>query len=198
VWQAIHAELAPYGFTVVAVALDEPDAAREWMDASGATYPLLVDRDHLVAERYGIVNVPSAVWIDEDDRIVRPPAITPADDRFRSFTNIDSSVHHALLRRWVRDGVRPLDEDAVRANQQAPTGAEQRARVERRLGAWLHRAGHTGAAERHFAAADALAPMDWTIRRGSMPLRGADPFGPEFFAFFQEWEAAGRPGYGAG
>jgi hypothetical protein len=196
VWQAIHAELAPHGFTVVAVALDEPDAAREWIEAAGATYPTLIDRDHLVAERYGLVNIPSAVWIDEDDRIVRPAAITPADDRFRSFTHIDSAVHHEKLRAWVRDGVRPLDEDAARARQLAPTAVEQLARAERRLGAWLRRAGHTEAAERHLRAADALAPMDWTIRRGSMPLRGGDPFGPEFFAFFQEWEAAGRPGYG--
>lgn len=196
-WQRLHAELAPFGFTVVAVALDEPEPAREWVEAAGATYPTLVDRDHLVAERYGIVNVPSTVWIDEDDRIVRPPAIAPADDRFRDFTQIDSAVHHARLRAWVTAGVRPLDDAAIRARQERPTQATQVARAERRLAAWLHRAGHDAAAAAHFAAAETLAPMDWTIRRGAMPLRGADPFGPEFFAFFQEWTAAGRPGYGA-
>ncbi len=38
---------------------------------------------------------------------------------------------------------------------------------------------------------EALAPLDWTIRRGSMPIVGSNPFGPEFF----ELAAEGKPEY---
>jgi hypothetical protein len=50
-------------------------------------------------------------------------------------------------------------------------------------------------AERHFEAAVALAPLDFSIRRSSMRRRGQDPFGAEFSELWEQWSAAGRPGY---
>jgi hypothetical protein len=201
VWQELYEELGPKGLVMIAVALDEDlEAVRQWArDETPVplTYPVLVDRDHVVAETYGILNIPTTVWIDEHDRVIRPPAIAPADDKFRDFTQIDSSVHHAALRRWVDDDVAPLRDDEVRDRQVRPDPELQRARAERRLAMHLFRAGDRDAGERHLAAALALAPNDWTIQRGSMPIRGEDPFGQAFFDFYQEWEAAGRPGYGA-
>ena len=41
-----------------------------------------------------------------------------------------------------------------------------------------------------------LAPHDWTIRRASIPLRGGDPFGDEFFELVAEHRAAGAPYHG--
>jgi hypothetical protein len=201
VWQELYEELGADGLIPIAVALDEDlDAVRQWArdePPAPLTYPVLVDRDHLVAERYGIVNIPTTVWIDEQDRVVRPASIAPADDTFRDFTQIDSSVHHAALRRWVHDDVVPLRDDEIR-DRQLPSGPEvQLARAERRLAVHLLRAGDRPAGERHLATAMSLAPNDWTIRRGSMPIRGEDPFGQAFFDFYQEWEAAGRTGYGA-
>ncbi len=189
----IQDELGPHGLTVVAVALDEADAAREWVDAAAPNYPALVDADHELAELFGIVNVPSAVWVDEDDRVVRPPVIAPVDDLWREFTGIDSSVHHDQLRAWVRRGEPPYRHDEARARVREASPDEQLARAHRRLGALLRRAGRPDRALVHFERAAALAPMDWTIRRGTLPLRGGDPFGPEFFEFAAEWEAAGRP-----
>src|SRR5262249_5292138 len=125
-----------------------------------------------------------------------PPAIAPADDRFRDFTNIDSATHHDALRRWVLDGVLPLSDAEINDRQVLPDDDLQQARAERRLARHLLRRGEHESAQRHLAAAMALTPADWTIHRGSLPLRGEDPFGQAFFDFYQEWEAAGRPGYG--
>lgn len=179
------------------MALDEAEAASEWIAAAGATYPMLIDPDHRSADLLGIVNVPSAVWIDEDDCVVRPPVIAPGDDTFREFTKIDAEVHHDQLRAWVREGVLPPDLDAERAGAPVLSDDDRQARAHRRLGAYLHRAGRDEAAARQLAAANRLAAMDWTIRRGTLPMQGLDPFGTPFFDFYQEWEAAGRPGYGA-
>ena len=55
--------------------------------------------------------------------------------------------------------------------------------------------GRHDAAERHFVRAGELAAHDFTIRRGTMPIRGIDPMGPEFRAMLQEWTGAGRPYY---
>lgn len=183
---------------MLSVALDEAESAREWIEAAQPTYPVLIDPDHVVAERYGIVNIPTVFWIDEDDRIVRPPDIAPANDLFKDFTGIESAVHHDALRAWVRDGVLPLGEEEVREHQQRPTEQDQVARLHRRVAAHLHREGRDDAAERHFARARELAPWDWTINRGSMPLTGLDPFGKEFFDYVRDWAKAGAPGYSWG
>ena len=116
-WQQLAEELRPEGLDIVSVAMDDSAAAaKEWVDAAEPrpTFPVLYDREHLLGELYGITNVPSVVWIDEDDRIVRAPVIAPGDDEFKAFTNIDSSVHHDQLRQWVRHGDVPEDETEVR------------------------------------------------------------------------------------
>jgi hypothetical protein len=180
---------------IISISLDNtPEAAREFADTAAPDFPVLVDANHAVAEQYGLYNVPSVVWIDEDGKVARAPVIAPGDDQWREFTSIDSAVHHDQLRRWAATGAVPDDEAAVRAHMAGESSELQQARAERRLGAWLVRNGKDDAARPHFERAVELAPLDFTIVRGSMPLRGKDPFGEEFFAFWEEWDAAGRPG----
>ena len=190
-WKQLTEELAPLGLDLVAVALDDDaERVRHWTNRAGL--PPVLDPEHRLSDVFGVVNVPSTVWLEKDGRVAKAPTIAPGDDQFKEFTDVDSERHHEALRRWVHDGVVP---------EQPSTPADDAdlrlARAERRLAAWLHRAGHMEAAERHFEAAVAQAPLDFSIRRSSMRRRGQDPFGAEFFELWEQWSAAGRPGYTA-
>ena len=137
-------------------------------------YPVFVDPDHVIAERLAIYNVPTVLWIDEDDRVVRAPVIAPGR---RPLQGLHQDRLDGAPRAAARVGERTtccrIREDEARERVPAPTADDQLARAERRLGAHLHRLGHDDRAAVHFARAVELAPMDWTIRRGTMPLRGA-------------------------
>ena len=83
-WQALYEELADRGFMVMAVAMDSREGdPLPWIEAAQPTYPTPIDREHRLAELYGIVNVPQAVWIDEAGRIVRPAESAGAYEGFR-------------------------------------------------------------------------------------------------------------------
>lgn len=181
---------------MLAIALDRnADDPRPFVEAAAPTFPVLLDSEHVVADLYRIVNVPTSVWIDEEGRIVRPNDAAFGSDTFIDFTGISSVPHMEALRAWVKEGRTPFDADGVRARQVLPTADEQLARAEFALAWHLHRSGRTEAAERHFVRAGELAPHDFTIRRGSMPIRGQDPMGADFAGLLGEWMQAGRPYY---
>jgi len=134
------------------------------------------------------------IWIDEGGRIVRPNDVRFGTDMFVALTNRPSAPFLAAIRGWVNEGTGVLSRDEIRAHQLLPTREQQEARAEFTLAWHLHRHGRAEAAEKHFRRAGELAPRDWTIRRGSLPIRGIDPMASEeFLALWQE----GAPSYPA-
>lgn len=186
-WQAMYEELGSHGFVPITVALDkDPEDARPYIERANPTHPSLIDTQHVVAELYHVTNVPTMIWIDEQGRIVRPHDSQFGTDTFTAFHGKHSAPYLDALRAWVREGKGVLDPATVRSHQIQPTPETQLARAHRALAWWLHQRGTTEAAERHFLRAGELAPKDWTIRRGSMPIRGINPMGPEFFELAKE------------
>lgn len=175
-------ELGPLGFVPITVALDQnAEDPKPFVDKARPTHPSLLDTEHRLAELYHIVNVPTLIWIDEKGQIVRPQDNQFGTDTFTQFHGKASGPYLELVRGWVRSGANALAPEQVRAYQQLPTAESQLARAERALAWFLHRKGRSDAAARHFARAGELAPKDWTIRRGSLPIQGKNPFGPDFF-----------------
>ena len=195
-WQALYEELKGQNFTVITVALDNSaDDARPWIDKAAPTHPALIDTQHVLADLYNVVNVPTVLWIDERGRIVRPNDVVFGTDTFKHITGLESAGPLAALRAWVGGAAAGYAPAQARALQTLPTHADQQARAEFGLAEWLARRGRTEAAERHFVRAGELAPHDFTIRRGSMPIRGLDPMGPKFREMRDAWVGSGQPYY---
>ena len=73
VWQSIYEELKDKNFEIISAAQDtggEAAAGKIFEDAN-VTYASIIDVDHAISSLYNLVNVPSAVWVDEEGRIVR-------------------------------------------------------------------------------------------------------------------------------
>jgi hypothetical protein len=186
VWQAVFDELEDRGFVVLAVAMDQPEAARPWIEAGKPAYPCLIDRDHHLADLYHLVNVPQAVWIDETGRIVRPPETAGATDGFRAmdrttFTMPEEKVAERTrvrqayldaLRDWVlkgADSAHVMDASLAEARMALPTPEVALAHAHFRLGMHLLRHGAEDEAQAQFAEAIRLHPDSWAIWRQTAP-----------------------------
>jgi hypothetical protein len=180
---------------VIGVALDEaPDDVRPWVD--GVTFPVLLDREHVLADLYAVSNVPTVVWIDEHGRIARPNTVAFGTDTFKDFTGIEAAPHLDAIRRWARTGELEAVPDGAGVGDLSPE--EEQARLWFRVAAHLRRTGREEQAIERFARAVELAPLDFTIARAAMPLTGGDPFGPAFFDLYERWQQAGSPYHGLG
>jgi hypothetical protein len=202
VWQALYTELAPKGFLPIAVAFDSAGnpAAEPWIKAANPTYPCVIDRRHIVAELYDMVNVPNAVWIDEDGKIVRPSEPAGSSDAFRKMDHTTFSIppdaladlqakratYLNALRDWVDKGAKSkfaLDEKEVLRRMHTPSDDHVLAAANFRLGEYLVEQGHKEAAQKYFEEAKRLRPESWNYKRQAWSLE--DPMksgGPEFWA----------------
>jgi hypothetical protein len=182
VWQSLHASLQDRKFTVVTVAMDEPETARPWIEQARPTFPCLIDRNHHVADLYNMVNVPQASWIDEAGRIVRPPENAGSSDAFRHMDRVTlqmstaqmaqrnrtKQTYVAAVRDWVAKGAASefaYDAASVRSKLRLPDAAAAQAHAHFRLAQALLRKGNGAEAARHFAEASRLHPESWTIWR---------------------------------
>ncbi len=158
--------------------------------AAVPTYPCLIDERHLLGELLGIVNVPTAVWIDEQGAIVRPPESPGATDAFRSMNlqtreipkeraadgRLRRQVYVDALRDWIERGAASphvLAPDEVRRRMCGVDRNASLASAQFRLGVWLAQRGEREAGQRALDAAVRLQPGSWRFLRQTIVL--SDP-----------------------
>ena len=181
---------------VISVALDKSVAdAAPWIRKARATHPSLIDSEHLVADLYNIVNVPTGLWINETGHIVLPNDVIFGSNKFKALTGVNAKKHLQAIRDWVLMDKLPISAAQRRAMTMLPTAEMQQARAEFSLGQRLFERGFQEDAETHFQTAGELAPHDFTIRRGTMPMRGINPMGPQFMKMTREWSKQGNDYY---
>jgi len=172
----------------------------EYRGAAAPTYPCLIDEKHLVAELYDMPNVPMAVWIDEDGRIVRPAEAAGATDGFRSLDRTTFTLDEAIkaagraararyvaaIRDWVAHGAASryaLSADEIRSRVAGPSETDVLAAATFRLAQFLRETGRTDRARVWFDEARRLAPDRWNYFRQALDLNEkGSASGPEFFA----------------
>ena len=68
-------------------------AVRRFVEAASPDFPVVLDRHHRLGELFGVVNVPSGIWVDESGVLVRPPETAyPARPRFAQIDPDDPAV----------------------------------------------------------------------------------------------------------
>lgn len=182
------------------------DAARPYVDLAKPEHPSLIDVAHVVDERFGVVNIPNSIWIDEAGMIVRPaepawpsaPDLTVGDsaaeavpapppgrmgDMMAAASEIvtDRAPYLAALTDWVTKGAESefaLTPAEVVERSGARGLDESTAAAEFELGLHLHDQGDLESARSHFQQAHRLAPNNWTYKRQAWSIEPSPLQGP--------------------
>ena len=185
-----------------------------FIEAANARHPSLIDQHHVIANLFGVINIPSSIWINEDGMIVRPaesappppldietPAMQIPDELPQRMQDImmeavkieaDPQSYHAALRDWVEKGEASefaLAPDAVIKRSRPRDYGMALGHAHFELASHLEAEGEHELAIKHFREAHRLVPHSWTFRRQAWSLEKAGD-GP--FARFMQGPSAGE------
>lgn len=198
-WQAFFHPLKDKNFEIISIAQDTGGArdAAEWINAAKPEYTALVDDKHLVTQLYNMVNVPTAVWINEKGEIVRPNEVAYVDNRYKAMHGIDAGPYLEAIRDWVTNGERSqfvMTEQERKERLKPPSSDRAMADSEFALAEYLYKNGMGTDAIAHFKEAQRLDPDNWNYKRQAWALSNAEKdYGTSFFKEVEKLK--GKPYY---
>ena len=208
VWQRINEEILEEienpNFVLVCVAEDTGGeaVAGPIFDAANPTYVQVIDEDHVISSTFDFVNVPSAVWIDEEGRIVRIDEgtysqvheISAGDEKF-VFGN---DVYAAALKDWVKKGAKSKhvqSRSTVAGHMRNHSFEQLKAGAAFRLGNFFRSHGHNDKADEYWALARSLNPDSINFIRQHLTLSEEGSAGETFRALASSYERDGKDYY---
>ena len=186
-------------FEIISVAQDTGGVkdAGQWITAAKPEYTVLIDSTHLVTRRYNMVNVPTAVWINEQGRIVRPNEVAYVDNRYTSMHKIEAAPYLDAIRDWAANSdksVFALSEKQLKEQMEQQKPEWALAAAEFALAEHLYQQGQAAASIKHYKEAQRLNPDNWNYKRQAWALSNADQnYGTNFTKEVQKLN--GKPYY---
>lgn len=186
-------------FEIVSVAQDTGGVkdAGPWIQAAKPEYTVLIDTEHRVTQLYNMVNVPTAVWINEQGRIVRPNEAAYVDDRYKSMHKLEAAEYLDAIRDWVAKGdksVFALSEQELKERLAPQNPDWALASAEFGLAEYLYHQGQGVISIKHYKEAQRLNPDNWNYKRQAWALSDAErDYGTSFMKEVQKLN--GKPYY---
>jgi len=187
-------------FMIVSVAMDaEIEAARPWVEEASPSFVTLIDQNHLLSSLYNMVNVPQAVWIDEQGRIVRPTESGGSIDILREFdfeaggfkpeaqqrAGVAKATYLEAVKDWAVHGADSryaFTPEQARAHIDAASDDTMLAHAKFQLGQYLAVQGRSEEAQSLFAECRELHPDSWNIfRQTTEKMEGGIAAGEAFW-----------------
>jgi hypothetical protein len=183
-WQALRSELHPKGVEIVTVGLEMGGAEvlRPFIEDARPEHPSLIDESHTMDVLFGVTNIPSGIWIDEDGFIVRPhesavppPVMRPGKDGelepwgLGGKYGFDADNYAEMVRDWAEKGadsefaLSPV-EVIAHSHPQTRDVSEAAAHFELAQHLWRQE-GFSERALAHFGRAHSLDPGNITYKR---------------------------------
>lgn len=158
------------GFEIIAVAEDTEGeaAAGRFYDAANATFTTLIDQKHTLSSLYGMVNVPTAVWVDEQGKVVRFDEGAYSKKYQAGSLSYGTDTYVPMLEDWVEHGAasRYVQEpDQLSSLVAQRTENQAKADAAFRLGSFFELSGDKERATRYWQQAQELHPESWNYHR---------------------------------
>ena len=125
-----------------------------------------MDSAHTISALYNLVNVPSAVWIDETGRVRRIDEGTYATVHKMNGFEFGRTDYAPMVADWVHSGEQSPHLPAPGELQiAAKTSQEDNAEPAFKLGLYFKQAGNNKKAQQYLAMAQELNPDSWNYHR---------------------------------